>query len=182
MARARRARSPATKKPSAKTQNDSSTTTGVSSSSTKQCKGCGSGTRKLTAPGPRCATCHRDRRTASQLARRLSYVARQYGLTPEQYQALVDHCRKNDKGQALCMMCNRVRARAVDHDHSCCSGKTSCGKCVRGLLCTRCNVFLGHSRDDVAVAHNMVDYLTNPPALTILKEKHDGLQADSVDG
>jgi hypothetical protein len=97
-------------------------------------------------------------------------VARQYGLTPEQYQALLEACRKNAKGEALCMMCNRIRARAVDHDHAHCPGKTSCGKCVRGLLCTRCNVFLGHSRDDPQVGYNMANYLHYPPAYMILEE------------
>lgn len=31
----------------------------------------------------------------------------------------------------------------VDHDHSCCPGRNTCGECVRGVLCTRHNILAG---------------------------------------
>ena len=35
----------------------------------------------------------------------------------------------------------------VDHDHRCCPSRTACDKCRRGLLCSRCNLRLGHLED-----------------------------------
>lgn len=119
----------------------------------KSCKDCGSSSRKLPHPGPRCATCHRNRRKGTQEARRLTYVAKQYNLTPEAYQALVERYR------GLCWLCRRNKGRQVDHDHKCCPGKTSCGKCVRGLLCGPCNKFLGHIRDNQEILVNGIQYL-----------------------
>lgn len=31
----------------------------------------------------------------------------------------------------------------VDHDHACCPTTMTCGRCVRGLLCARCNLIVG---------------------------------------
>ena len=51
----------------------------------------------------------------------------------------------------------------TDHDHSCCGGDKSCGKCVRGLLCQRCNVGLGLFRDDRTLLRTAAVYLDRVP-------------------
>ena len=47
----------------------------------------------------------------------------------------------------------------VDHDHACCPGEKSCGKCVRGILCRDCNLLLGHAKDNKATLKNAIKYL-----------------------
>jgi Recombination endonuclease VII len=47
----------------------------------------------------------------------------------------------------------------VDHDHSCCAGARSCGKCVRGILCVNCNAMLGRAKDDPERLRSGAEYL-----------------------
>jgi len=71
-----------------------------------------------------------------------------YGLSSEDYYSLL-----SIQGNT-CYVCLRrpgKRRLAVDHCHK--TGK------VRGLLCSRCNVYLGHIKDDVDAAMRLVDYL-----------------------
>lgn len=41
-----------------------------------------------------------------------------------------------------CELCGEKSERTyhVDHDHKCCKGTKTCGKCVRGIICHMCNV------------------------------------------
>jgi hypothetical protein len=50
----------------------------------------------------------------------------------------------------VCAICGNGNVRlgepvplGIDHDHACCPGRTSCGRCVRGLHCSGCGGFLG---------------------------------------
>jgi len=47
----------------------------------------------------------------------------------------------------------------TDHDHSCCPGIRSCGECVRGILCTKCNLMLGHANDNIDTLTSAIAYL-----------------------
>ena len=79
-----------------------------------------------------------------------------YGVTPAQLGEMLDAQR------GLCAGCSEPIAGDtlhVDHDHSCCPGQRTCGDCVRGLLCKRCNFALGWIKDDPAVLRALADYL-----------------------
>lgn len=47
----------------------------------------------------------------------------------------------------------------VDHNHDCCPGRTSCGECIRALLCAKCNQALGLLNDDPDILRALADYL-----------------------
>lgn len=65
-----------------------------------------------------------------------------FNLTPEDYDAMFE------AQGGVCAICHKrpdelkkrgTKRLHIDHDHSCCPGVRSCGKCVRGLLCFTCN-------------------------------------------
>jgi hypothetical protein len=81
--------------------------------------------------------------TVQELKRRFDGNAlTNYGKTPEQVQEML-------KAQgSCCAICKTTdpgtKGWVVDHDHECCPGTKSCGECIRGILCSRCNLGLGH--------------------------------------
>jgi hypothetical protein len=88
--------------------------------------------------------------------------ARKYGITWEIYQEILEL-----QGGG-CAACGEIpsgdRILGIDHDHSCCPEKnTSCGKCVRGLLCSGCNGALGLVQDSEKKLVGLIDYLSNRP-------------------
>jgi hypothetical protein len=94
-----------------------------------------------------------------------AYKLARYGLTQELYDFLL-------KAQDYaCAMCGTPfkdgQPVFIDHDHACCpTEKTSCGKCVRGLLDLSCNTALGHIERKYDLARA---YLDNPPSRLIVR-------------
>lgn len=81
---------------------------------------------------------------------------KRYGLTPETYESLL---ATQNYRCAICELEEDRRRFSVDHDHSCCPGKKTCGKCIRGLLCHKCNVGLGMFNNDIDVLRKTIKYL-----------------------
>lgn len=83
----------------------------------------------------------------TRIAKSLWSVQDKYGITRDVYK----HMWREQGGKCACCgkpeTSDRLNRLAVDHDHACCSGDTSCGACVRGLLCSLCNNMLGCARD-----------------------------------
>lgn len=89
---------------------------------------------------------------------------KRYSMTAERFVAMVE---AQGNKCAICGTSNpggRVSRWIIDHDHSCCGPGVSCGKCVRGLLCSSCNQAVGLLNDDEAILLAAIEYLKRPPA------------------
>lgn len=115
----------------------------------KQCSGCVAwlpesdfykSSQMSDGLNPKCRVCNR---------------ARRHGIPQS---SIVDMLRSQDW---KCPICTGGLGDfwVVDHDHDCCSGGTSCGKCVRGLLCNHCNKAIGFLADDPDLLRRAADYL-----------------------
>lgn len=93
-------------------------------------------------------------------------VLRGYGITQEQYWALYE------AQGGFCAICGwatgKAKRLAVDHDHRIArevcghDPKQGCPRCIRGLVCSPCNVMIG--RYGVEALVRAINYLYDPPA------------------
>ena len=81
------------------------------------------------------------------------WLMARYKLSYEQY---IDYMSLHNWQCDICGGANRL---CIDHDHACCPGKESCGKCIRGVLCHVCNSALGYINDDISNLTKMILYL-----------------------
>lgn len=113
-----------------------------------------------------CKTCHKAYRKTHYEENRSRYLrlskewnksnaGRQmrYGLSVDDWYTLAE------KHGGKCWICLDRDATMVDHDHSCCPGEKSCGKCIRGALCGQCNTGLGMFKDNTKSLGRAVSYL-----------------------
>lgn len=91
--------------------------------------------------------------------RRKYVYKKRYGITEERYQEMLV-----EQGNC-CAICGvnqetLTKRMSVDHDHNCCPGLYSCGNCLRGLLCSHCNLALGGFKDSEGVLRSALRYLS----------------------
>lgn len=105
----------------------------------KTCNKCGE-VKELAAFTKR--TSNTDGRTNDCTAclnvmKRNSAIQRRYNMPLEVIQEMLN------RG---CAVCGSKEDLCIDHDHKCCSGMRSCGKCVRGVLCRNHNLAEGYTK------------------------------------
>lgn len=92
----------------------------------KSCVKCFNQYEPTTARQLWCRNCCPDKQARTRVQR--------YGLSESEYREMAL------KQGNSCAICRKGEVQLyVDHNHSCCPQGKTCGKCVRGLLCTRCN-------------------------------------------
>lgn len=113
---------------------------------------------KIDGLQSRCRACNAAIYQARRELVRDKMREKRFGLTREQFDAMFDAQGKR------CAICHTddpgTNYWAVDHDHACCpSSDKTCGGCVRGILCARCNHGLGSFRDRLDLLTSASEYL-----------------------
>jgi len=83
---------------------------------------------------------------------------KKHGITFKQFSDMLE------AQGGVCAICktsslDTVRGFHIDHDHACCPKTQSCGKCIRGILCGRCNPAIGLLKEDAEIIKNALIYI-----------------------
>lgn len=112
---------------------------------------------------------HRQKLGAAHFsaASRRSLLKRKWGISAEEFDRILE---SQDGRCAICASPEAGGAGGwhIDHDHGCCPPKSSCGNCIRGLLCTRCNTGLGLFRDSAGFLRRAAEYVERPLKLRLV--------------
>jgi hypothetical protein len=90
---------------------------------------------------------------------RKSHLKNDFKMSVEDFE------RKLQEQDNKCAICGRDFDSSlkgmphVDHDHACCSGVRSCGKCVRNIVCHKCNIVIAYADDDPEILQHAIEYL-----------------------
>lgn len=110
-------------------------------------------------PVPGCEDSYNVRLAKRGVCRTHSDVMSRFSLSRERLIGIMEPKVCSSPG------CDRTARLSIDHDHSCCppgalgGRKVSCGKCVRGLLCSTCNTALGLLQESPERIRGLLSYL-----------------------
>lgn len=115
--------------------------------------------RYLAKPGTRerNIASERKRRESPDARRRISFSRRMraYGVNEETFNEILS---KQGGGCKICGITPESGVRlCVDHDHACCPSGSSCGLCIRGVLCFNCNLAEGFIRSAAELTDRTVE-------------------------
>lgn len=122
-----------------------------------KCEVCGNPTSESRAV--RCKPCWNARPVEGRKNTYRKYqLKRKYKLSLEQYDELL---KVQNSKCAICLteQSELIHSLFIDHDRSCCPGQESCGKCVRGLLCSNCNFAIGQFKDNETTMKSAIRYI-----------------------
>lgn len=100
---------------------------------------------------------NKEHKPSKEVKARRSLKSR-FKISPEELQKRIiaqDNC---------CQLCGlpfgiKGLKPIIDHDHECCNKRTTCGKCIRGIIHHKCNVLLGQLEPRLDLIDRITCYL-----------------------
>lgn len=107
-----------------------------------------------------CRPCRAEIQRASRNRKpgyhRRANLKHRYGITPEEYESILIQqnfaCAICEVEISHALEYKTDRSVAVDHNHD--TGE------VRGILCSKCNLVLGHARENTEILYKSIVYLS----------------------